>query len=257
MTDLELLIHLHLPNPRQGPGSDACTRRALALAGLDDRTGLEVADLGCGTGASTLVLAEALDAHITAVDLLPAFLDALVRRAEARGVAGRITPHAASFDALPFAPGSLDLVWSEGAIYNLGFEAGVAAWKELLRPGGVLAVSDLTWLTADPPRALRQHWEAEYPEVAPASARLAVLEAHGLTPIGYFPLPVSSWLEHYYAPLRARFPDFLATYGHAAAARAIVDAELREIDLYERHTAHISYGFYIARKAEVGGAPAR
>ena len=248
MNDLQPLIDLHLPNRHLGPGSDEATRRALALSGLRGRAGLEVADLGCGTGASTLVLAAELDARITAVDLFPAFLDELVRRAGERGVEDRISPLAASIDDLPFEPGSLDAIWSEGAIYNIGFEAGVRSWRRFLKPGGVLAASEITWLTGEPPAELEEHWKGEYPEIGPASAKLAVLEAHGFTPIGYFPLPVSCWLDNYYRPLQARFPAFLEQYGNSEEARGIVAAEEHEIDLYERYKEHVSYGFYIARK---------
>lgn len=251
MDDLRLLVDLHKPHPRLGPGSDAHTRRALELAGLPGRVGLRVADLGCGTGASALVLAEALDAHVTAVDLFPDFLQELTRRAERRGLADRITPLAASMEDLPFARGSLDAIWSEGAIYNLGFEAGVVAWRPLLAPGGVLAVSELTWLTAERPAELYAHWEQQYAEVDTASAKLAVLETHGFTPIGYFALPASCWIEGYYAPLQAGFPAFLERHAHSEAARACVADMEREIALYEEHRAHVSYGFYIARK--VGG----
>jgi ubiquinone/menaquinone biosynthesis C-methylase UbiE len=249
MDDVRLLIDLHRPNPRLGPGSEATTRQALALSGLLGRPGLEVADLGCGTGASALVLAEALDARITAVDLFPELLDELRHRAEARGLGARITTLAASFDALPFAPGSLDAIWSEGAIYNLGFEAGLAAWRPLLRPGGVLAVSELTWLTETRPAELQAHWDREYPEVAPAASKLAALERQGFGVLGWFPLPPDCWLEHYYRPLQARFPALLEQHAHSEAARACVAAEAHEIDLYTRHQAFVSYGFYVARRA--------
>ena len=248
MDDVQLLIDLHKPNPRLGPGSEATTRLALELSGLQGRPGLEVADLGCGTGASAITLAEHLDARITAVDLFPEFLDELKRRAEERGVQGRVTTVAASIDALSFEPESLDVIWSEGAIYNIGFEAGVVAWRPFLKPGGVLAVSEITWLTAERPAELQAHWEHEYPQIDLASGKLAVLERHGFTPIGYFPLPEACWLENYYRPLQARFPALLEHYAHSDAARACVEAEEREIALYERHRAHVSYGFYIARK---------
>lgn len=248
MDDVRLLIDLHRPSARLGPGSDATTRQALELSGLLGRPGLRVADLGCGTGASAMVLAEHLDARITAVDLFLEFLEELTRRAEARGVGARITTLAASIDALPFEPQALDAIWSEGAIYHLGFEAGVVAWRPFLKPGGVLAVSELTWLTAERPPALQAHWQREYPQVDLASGKLAVLERHGFTPIGYFPLPESCWLEHYYRPLQARFPALLEQHGQSDAARACVEAEEREIALYERYKAHVSYGFYIARK---------
>jgi SAM-dependent methyltransferase len=248
MNDLQLLIDLHKPSPRLGPGSDEHTRQALALSGLLRATGPRIADLGCGTGASALVLAEATEAHITAVDLFSEFLEELEGRAVRRGLLGRITPLAASIDDLPFEPGSLDAIWSEGAIYNIGFEAGVGAWRRFLAPGGVLAVTELTWLTTERPAELQAHWDREYPEVDTAAAKLAVLERQGFTPIGYFPLPEACWLQNYYRPLRDRFASFLDEHRHSQAARAVVRAEETEIALYERHKAHVSYGFYVARK---------
>lgn len=249
MDDLALLLDLHLSGARQGPGSEAATRLAVALSGLKGRQGLAVADIGCGTGAATLVLARELDAQITAVDFLPEFLSVLEADAARAGHGDRIKTLAASMEDLPFEPGSLDVIWSEGAIYNMGFAAGVAAWKRFLKPGGVLAVSELTWLTAERPAELSAHWDREYPEVATASEKVAVLEREGLTLVGYFPLAEDCWLENYYAPLKARFAGFLDRHNHSAAARAIVSAEEAEIALYERNRAFVSYGFYLARKA--------
>ena len=248
MDDFQLLIDLHKPNPRQGPGSDETTRQALELSGLLGGQALKVADLGCGTGASAMVLAEDLDAHITAVDLFPEFLEELTRRAKERGVAERITTLNASIDDLPFEHGSLDAIWSEGAIYNIGFEAGIAAWRPFLKQGGVLAVSEITWLTAERPAELQAYWDQEYPQIDLASGKLAILERHGFTPIAYFPLDESCWLKNYYHPLQARFPLLLEQYEHSEAARACVEADQREIALYEKHKAHVSYGFYIASK---------
>ena len=248
MDDMKPLIDLYRPNRHLGPGGDEQTRLALDLSGLRGRADLRVADLGCGTGASTLVLADELDARITAVDLFPEFLAELERRASARALRASITTLAASIDDLPFEPSSLDAIWSEGAIYNIGFEVGVAAWRRFLEPGGVLAASEITWLTADPPAQLQAHWNAEYPEIGTASEKLAVLERHGFTPIGYFPLPVSCWLDNYYRPLQARFPSFLDEQEHSETARAIVAAEELEIALYNRYKDHVSYGFYVARK---------
>jgi len=252
MDDLSLLIDLHRDTERQGPGGPAETRRAIELAGLRNRQNLTIADLGCGTGASTLVLAQELDATIMAIDFLPAFLDTLERRASQAGLADRITIDARSMDALAFEPASLDAIWSEGAIYNIGFEAGVREWRRFLKPGGILAVSELTWLTAHRPAELEAHWRQQYAEVDTASAKLAVLERHGYTPLGYFVLPERCWLDAYYRPLQQRFPAFLAAHDSSRAAKAIIAEEKREIDLYERYREYISYGFYIARKTPDG-----
>lgn len=250
MTELEFLIDLHKDGRRQGPGGDDETRLAISLSGLKAGTNLKVADIGCGTGAAALVLACQLEARVTAVDLVPEFLDMLTAEADRLGVADRITTVAASMAALPFEQAGFDAIWSEGAIYNMGFEAGVAAWKPFLKPQGILAVSELTWLTNARPDVLQRHWDREYPEVDTASAKLAVLERHGFSPVGYFVLPGHCWMNNYYHPLQARFDSFLDRHRHSDAARALVAAEEDEIALYERYGDFVGYGYYIARKAE-------
>ena len=248
MSELELIIDLHLGSDRQGPGGDEETRLAIKLAGLEGRAGLAIADIGSGTGAAARMLARDLDAQVTAVDLFPEFLAELDAVAEAEGLSDRLTTVEASMEALPFEDDQFDVIWAEGAIYNMGFKAGVEAWRRFLRPGGVLAVSELTWLTAERPDELQAHWDAAYPGVAPASAKMAVLERAGYAPVGYFALPERCWLENYYRPMQARFEAFLERHANSDAARAVVDAERAEIDLYERFSDFVSYGFYIARK---------
>lgn len=250
MDNLHLLIDLHQANPRQGPGDDEQTALALRLTGLDPAAPLRVADIGCGTGASTLALARLLpQASITAVDFLPAFLTQLQRRTAAAGVAGRVTALEASMESLTLGEGQFDLLWSEGAIYNMGFENGVKNWRRFLNPGGVLAVSELTWTTGHRPPELQAHWEREYPEVGTAAVKLGVLERQGYSPLGYFVLPASCWLDNYYRPLQAGFGDFLSRHAHSEAARAVVTEHEQEIALYEKHKAHFGYGFYVAQKA--------
>ena len=248
MDDLDLLVDLHRDAKRQGPGGDGETRLAIALSGLSARKGLKIADIGCGSGASTLVLARELDAAVTAVDFLPEFLRELDIAAHRESLDGKIETLVASMDALPFEQQSYDAIWSEGAIYNMGFAKGVAAWRRFLTPHGILAVSELTWLTRQRPAELDQHWQQEYPEVDTASAKIAILEENGFSPIGYFPLPRRCWLDNYYRPMQERFAAFLSRHDHSDAAAAIVAAEENEIALYERNAAFVSYGYYVARR---------
>lgn len=245
---LRLLVDLHKSNLRQGPGGEAETRRAMALAGLGSSRHLKIADIGCGTGASTIQLAKELDAEITAIDFLPEFLEELQTRARDHEVAEKITILSCSMDALPFSDGEFDVIWSEGAIYNMGFEAGVSAWRRFLKPGGKLVVSEITWLSATRPLELQSHWEEEYPEVDVASAKIGILERHGYSPEAYFFLPPHCWLENYYRPLQNSFDEFLQRHGHSDQAREIVESEKDEIALYEKYRDYYSYGVYIAKK---------
>ena len=249
MEDYKLLIDLHKQGHRQGPGGDAETEIALSLTMIDRDAPLKIADIGCGTGASTLQLARLLkNSHITAVDFLQDFLDVLNKEAKSTGIADRISTLARSMDDLPFADEEFDVIWSEGAIYNIGFEKGVKDWRRYLKTDGLLVASEITWISDSRPAEIQAHWDNEYPEINLASAKIRVLEKHGYSPIGYFVLPVHCWLDEYYRPMQARFDDFLNRNGNSKEVCEIVAAERHEIDLYERNKDHFSYGVYVGRK---------
>ena len=249
MDDFQLLIDLHKNANRQGPGGDAESEKALNLATIDQTVPLKIADIGCGTGASTLLLARLLDARITAVDFLQDFLDVLEGRAERMGLSDKVTTVCCSMDNLPFGDEEYDVIWSEGSIYNIGFEKGVKDWKRFLKTGGMIVVSEITWLTADRPSGLQEYWKNEYPEIDMASSKIDILENNGYSPVAYFVLPEHCWLDNYYRPMQDGFEAFLKRNGNSEKAQAIVNAEKKEISLYEEYKAHYSYGVYIARKS--------
>ncbi|OEU70528.1 MAG: methyltransferase type 11 [Desulfovibrio sp. S3730MH75] len=248
MDNYQLLIDLHKTASRQGPGGEAETKKAVELAMLDKSRHLKIADIGCGTGASTVLLAKELDAEITAVDFLPEFLNELQSRAHDHGVADKITTLNCSMNALPFSDEEFDVIWSEGAIYNMGFEAGVSAWNRFLKPGGKLIVSEITWLSATRPLDLQSYWEREYPQIDVASSKIRVLEHHGYSPEAYFFLPTHCWLDNYYRPTQSRFDEFLEQHSQSAQAKEIVEVEKDEIALYEKYSDYYSYGVYVAKK---------
>jgi len=248
MTELELLVDFHKDAERQGPGSEADTLKALSFIDLDQDQPLKVADIGCGSGAQTITLAQQLKGHITAVDLFPEFLSKLAEKAKALGLQDQITTLEKSMDQLPFGQDEFDIVWSEGAAYIMGFEAAIQTWRDYLKTGGYLAVSEITWITHNRPKEIQSYWESQYAEIGTASHKIQQLEEHGYSPVGYFFLPQTSWLDHYYHPIEARFDDFLARHQHHELAQDIVKRERAEIEQYNAYKDYWSYGFYVARK---------
>ena len=251
MTEVELLIDFHVEAERQGPGSDDDTWKALSFIDIDRNRSFKIADIGCGSGAQTMILAKNLNGKITAVDLFPDFLVKLNERAKSLNLNDKIVTLEKSMEELPFGEEEYDILWSEGAIYNIGFEFGLKNWNKYLKTGGYIAVSEITWKTNSRPKEIEEHWNNEYTEIDTASAKIKILEENGFSPVGFFFLPQSSWIDNYYRPIEKRFDDFLQKHNNSDEARNIVEGEKEEIRLYKKYNDYFGYGFYIAKKLPV------
>lgn len=248
MNEREIIAKYYTGLQRLGPGSEEDTLRAFELTGLKENEALKVADIGCGTGASTLALARRLrNSQITAVDLFPEFLIKLSELARSQEIKN-IKTQQVSMDALTFKDEELDLIWSEGAIYNIGFKNGVQQWRKYLKKRGLLAVSEITWTTRDRPKEIEDIWASEYPEISLPSKKIIILEDSGYQLQGYFQLGSSSWLSGYYNPQKLHAADFASEYPDQDAVRDFVDGIHAEIAQYEKFQDFYTYGFYIASK---------
>ena len=248
MTEIELLIDFHKDANRQGPGSALETMKALNLIGVNQKENLKIADIGCGSGAQTIVLVQNINGQITAVDLFPEFLVELDNKAKKLGLHHRIKTLKKSMEDLPFDNEEFDLIWSEGAIYIKGFETGIKEWKNYLKTGGYLAVSEITWITNSRPKEIEEYWNKEYPEIDTASNKIRILEANGYALFGYFILSQNSWIDNYYKPMEKRFSAFLEKHNYSEMVRNIVEEHKEEIRKYQKYKDYYSYGFYIAKK---------
>lgn len=247
-TDFSLLVDFYIHAPHQGPGSEATTLKALAFTGLATQAALKVADIGCGTGSSALLLADTLDGEIIALDIFPEFLAKLEERAQAHTLKAKLKTTAGDMNALPFATESLDLIWAEGSVYNIGFAEGVKKWSAFLKPKGYLAVSEIIWTTPGRPKELEQYWTQAYAEMGSAADKIKALEAAGYAVKGYFPLPPSGW-EAYHQPLELGFDAFLARNADKKdLAQQIIEETQQEIALFRKYPEYCTYGFFVAQK---------
>lgn len=194
--DIALLCELFEGTPRQGPGSEATTRRALACL-PDGFQPQSILDLGCGTGGSTLVLAEQTAAHITALDMHQPFLDTLRQDAQARGFLERITIVCGDMAQLEDVGDSFDLLWAEGSAYSIGFANALSLWRAKLRAGGCLFVSELAWFSSEPAEKARAFFAAEYPDMEDEAALRECVEDLGYRVLESFPLPAEDWQAFY------------------------------------------------------------
>jgi SAM-dependent methyltransferase len=238
-----VFFDVHTGLPREAPGSAASTERALGLIPDPDSI-TRVLDIGCGPGAQTLDLARLLPgAHITAIDLHAPYLAALNRAAAAAGLGPRIETRAADMAALPFEDGAFDLIWCEGAAYNMGVPAALAAWKPLLAPGGALAFTEAVWLKPDPPAPVRAMW-AEYPAMTDVATCRRLVAQAGYRLRGDFVLPASDWWT-YYTPMEERLERLRKQYSGDAAALAVLAESAAEIATYRNYGDFYGYAFFV------------
>lgn len=244
---MEILGKLFFDLPRQGPGSNASTGRALqTFSALPAKP--RILDVGCGGGMQTVHLARESGGHVTAVDISGPLLERLQQRANREGVAANIETLACSMDAMPFPENTFDLIWSEGAIYNMGLAEGLANWQRFLKPGGYIAVTEISWLTDAPPEEAFSFWQAAYPKIAGIRENVEKIKNVNLLPVGHFPLPDSDWWDEFYHPMEKRCQELLTEYTEASESRDFLESELREIALFREYSSSYGYVFYLMQK---------
>ncbi|MFA9455000.1 MAG: class I SAM-dependent methyltransferase [Candidatus Aminicenantaceae bacterium] len=243
----DVFFEIHSGLPREGPGCFEATQRALQMLDLPECPA--ILDAGCGPGQQTLDLASLSSGRITALDNHQPYLDTLEARVRAQGKTDRITTCLGDMAELPFAPASFDVIWSEGAIYLIGFQEGLELWKSFLKPGSFVAVTEITWLRPDPPSELAEFWRQAYPPMADAAENASRVSRAGYDLLGHFPLPHSAWWDDYYSHIEAKLPSLRDKYHDQIDKLEVIAMEAAELDLHRRYADYYGYVFYVMRRS--------
>lgn len=245
--DFNLICEYFSSLERQGPGSREMTLKALSF--IDNLTKQSViVDLGCGTGGQTMTLAKHTTGEITGIDLFPGFIDRFNQNAASRDFQHRVKGIVGSMDHLPFQPKSLDLIWCEGAIYNIGFERGINEWRNYLKKGGNIAVTEASWFTDERPTEIHDFWNAAYPEIDTIPVKIAQLQKAGYLPAATFCLPETCWTDVFYKPQMEAQRIFTEKYPDNHTAIELITNMKHEEKMYQQYKAYYGYVFYIAKK---------
>ena len=151
---------------------------------------------------------------------------------------------------MAFAPASFDVIWSEGAIYNLGFENGLRIVKDFVKPGGYVAVSEVVWLKSDPPVRVAEFWK-QYPEIDSIENKLAVIDRLGYERAGHFVLPKTTWTADYYDPMETLIAQKSTDWAGNPDAMAVLTEAQNEIEIFREYSDYYSYVFFVMRRPVV------
>jgi SAM-dependent methyltransferase len=227
-----------------GPGGNIHTIHVLNL--LRERRFELIVDAGCGTGRQTLALAKELGILIHAVDTYEPFLNDLTRRAREAGIENLVQTHCMDMKDIPEVFQQIDLLWSEGAAYNIGFPNALSAWATAIKPGGFAVVSELSWLSEQVPDVVRRFFLNGYPDMQSVQDNIAVAENAGYEVLGTYVLPAEAWVEGYYDILGPR-AKALADHPDAAVRDFALET-MEEIDVFERSENSYGYVFYVLQR---------
>lgn len=243
-----IFFEIHGDIPREGPGDAESTRRAFSML-TQLPSDPAILDVGSGPGMQTLELAKICNGAITALDNNGEFLDELEQRAQGEDLDGKIKTTHGSMFSMPFDDESFDLIWSEGAIFIIGFEEGLKEWKRFLKPGGYMAVTHISWLKSDIRHEPQAFWSQAYPKgLRSVDEELKIAANAGYKEVGHFTLPESAWWNDYYTPLENKLPPLREKYKDNSAALARIEDTQQEINLYRKCSDYYGYVFYVLQK---------
>jgi len=239
-------IYEHLP--RQGPGNRACAEKAIGLCKELPRSPV-VLDLGCGVGGQTLHLVELLPgSRITAIDSHPPGIERLRATVAERGLSDRVQPMVGDMVKPGVPTESLDLIWSEGALYNLGIEKALRVCHGLLRLGGYVAFTDAVWRKEDPPPEVKASFDLDYPTMGRVPDVLAAIDRTGFSLVDHFTLPDEAWWDDFYTPMERRIEELRGKYTADTEALSILDQLAEEPEMHRRHSDYYAYEFFVLRR---------
>ena len=244
--DLNLICDYFGRLDHQGPGSPESTIKALSF--IDNHSDeLEIADLACGTGGQTITLAQNTNWTITGLDICPAFIEKFNKNVEKLNLKYRVKGIIGSMDNLPFPKENFDVIWSEGAIANIGFRKGLNYWKEFLKKDGYIAVTYESWFTDERPAEIEKFWVDAVPEIDTIGNNISILQKAGYKLIAAFTLPETCWTDTYFIPQKAIQKPFLKANGGNKAAKLFIKYMEYEAELYSKYKQYYGYVFYIGK----------
>ena len=240
---MDYFLQIYGSLPRAGPGSDELTRRAFEIIPHLPESP-RILDVGCGPGRQTIELLKRSGGSVVALDIHPEMIERLQESAESAGVSARLETTVQNMEKMTFPASSFDVIWSEGAIYILGFEKGLRKFRKLVKPGGYVGVSEAVWLKPRPPSEVVELWR-EYPEIDTVDAKLEVIERCGYEVLGHFVFPANAWADQYYDPMEQLVARKSQVWRGIPEAEAILSEATNEISVFRRYSDYFSYAFFV------------
>jgi len=201
------------------------TRKAFRMLPQLDKP--RILDIGCGSGVPTLELARLSQGEVIGIDIDQPALDKLASKIREAGLTGRVQAVNCSILNMDFPDESLDIIWSEGSVFVIGFERGLREWKSFLKPDGFMVVHDVK---------------------GNVSEKLEQISICGYELLGYFILSEDTWWTEYFAPLEKLIGESRARYTDDPKILEELHQAQGEIDMFKNNPERNSSVCFVMKK---------
>lgn len=233
--------------PRQGPGSEKLTKELLQKFRYLLPENPIAADMGCGSGAAALILAEQ-NISVTGVDIHQPFLDMMMQRAKSKGLEHLVKSQQASMTETNFSPESLDLIWSEGAAFTVGFENALKSFFPLLKSGGLLGVSDCFYFQNETPEEVVKQWQIWDANIKTVAESLEIAEKLGYRFLHSERVTPKMWEESFYQPMEQIIASIQADKSSSPELLEMAETQTFEMKFFRKYNDFYGYVFHILQK---------
>ncbi len=222
---------------REGPGEPE------DIAWVADKLALSVdaniCDAGCGSGGDLpSFLSAAPHGRVTAVDSHKPFIDEVLVRVDGDP---RVIAYAGNMAKLK---GPFDLIWSAGAVYFMGIEACLAAWRPALTERGAVAFTHPCHFVDSPSDSAVSFWGGTH--VTDVAGIDFQVRNAGYETVAHRRISDTAWAV-YYSSLQARINSLRPEAGEAL--EAVLDTSQREIDHWAKVKDETGYLLSVVRPA--------
>ena len=186
-----------------------------------------ILDVGCGSGIPTIEIAKLSKGHVTGIDIDENSLRILKRKIKDYGLKNQITVIRKSINNMDFQKESFDIIWSEGAVFVIGFENSIKNWRFYLKPKGFLVLHD---------------------EMRDKSKKLELIEKYGYKLIIQFDLSFETWWNEYFTPLEQLVKSYKKKYPNDSELNRELEKDQSEIDMCKSNPERASSFYVIIKK---------
>ena len=114
---------------------------------------------------------------IVAVDNLAPGIEKLKQKLAQLSLTDPIRAQVGNMAELTMTQSSFDMIWSEGALYNIGTQRALSIYRGLLLKGGYLVFTDAVWCKPNPPLEIKANFESDYLTMGSVADVVALIQS--------------------------------------------------------------------------------